>query len=304
MDGRTLTAEALAVELGLSPLHLRRLLRGLVSLGICAECPDGSFALTSEGECFLPGSPSRLCEKVQIVVEQYWQPWTSLAATIETGKPAFDTVFGANVFDWRRDQAEAGALFDSYLAHETLAEAPAVIAALDFSGLRSVTNIGGGYGGLLAASLQAHSHLAGILFDRPDRLEAAMPFLQSQGVAARVERIGGDLLSAIPVEADLYLLNGVLQQWDDAGARIVFSNCRKAMLEGARLAIVERLMPERAADDPAAIMLNLHMMAITGGRVRSREDFAKLLSESGLTLTKVAPTPSGLAVITAACPDY
>ena len=51
-------------------------------------------------------------------------------------------------------------------------------------------------------------------------------------------------------------------------------------------------------------MLDLHMMAITGGRVRSREDFAKLLSESGLTLTKVAPTPSGLAVIIAASPDY
>ena len=299
MEGRTLTAEALAAELGLSARHLHRLLRGLVSLGICTERPDGSFTLTPQGRCLLPGSPSRLREKVQIVVRQYWQPWAKLAAAVETGTPGFEKVFGANVSDWRRDHAEAGAVFDSYLAHETLAQAPAIIPALDLSGVRRVADIGGGYGGLLAAILKANPHPAGILFDRPHRLEAALPFLQSQGVAARVERIGGDLLTAIPVEADLYLLNGVLQQWDDAGARTLLSNCRKAMPEGARLAVIERLMPERAADDPAAIMLDLHMMVITGGRVRSREDFAKLLSESGLTLTKLAPAPSGPTVITA-----
>ena len=65
------------------------------------------------------------------------------------------------------------------------------------------------------------------------------------------------------------------------------------MPEGARLAIVERLLPERAADDPAAIMIDLHMMTITGGRARSLADFATLLSEAGLTLSKVTPTSSG-----------
>ena len=38
-------------------------------------------------------------------------------------------------------------------------------------------------------------------------------------------------------------------------------------------------MPERAADDPAAIMLDLHMMTITGGRARSLAEFEALLAE-------------------------
>ena len=71
------------------------------------------------------------------------------------------------------------------------------------------------------------------------------------------------------------------------------------MPEGARLAIVERLLPERAVDDPAAIMIDLHMMTITGGRARSLADFTTLLSEAGLTLSKVTPTSSGLAIIEA-----
>jgi AraC-like DNA-binding protein len=299
MEARALTADALAAELDLSAPHLHRLLRGLASIGICMERPDGAFALTPKGQCLLPGSPSRLREKVQIVVTQYWQPWANLAATIATGKPAFEHVFGMTISDWRRDHAEDGALFHSYLAGETLGQAHAIIVALDVSGVRTVADIGGGYGGLLAAILQAHPDLAGILFDHEDRIEAAMPFLQEQGIAGRVQRIGGDLLAAIPVEAELYLLNGVLQQWDDPQARAILANCRDAMPEGARLAVIERLLPEHANDDPAAIMLDLHMMAITGGYVRSREHLAKLLSQSGLALVKMTPTPSGLAVIAA-----
>lgn len=298
LKARTSTADALAAELDLSAPHLHRLLRGLASLGICAEGPDGTFALNAQGQCLLPGA--RLWQKVQIVVTQYWWPWANLAATIKTGKPAFEQLFGANVADWRRDHAQSGGLFDSYLAHETLASAPPIVAALDLSGVRTVADIGGGYGGLLVGALQANPHLRGVLFDHPHRIEAALPFLKALGVADRAERIGGDPLAAIPVEADLYLLAGVLRQWDDAEARAILANCRKAMPQGAILVVIERLLPEHAADDPAAIMLDLHMMTITGGRVRSHEDLAKLLSGAGLTLVKTMRTPSGLAVIEAA----
>jgi hypothetical protein len=287
MEKRGVPADTLAAELGLSAPHLRRLLRGLASLGICAEAPDGTFALTPQGRSLLPGA--RLRQKVQVVVGQYWRPWANLAASVTTAKPAFEQVFGQNVADWRRDHAEAGALFDSYLAQEAHAHAPDIVAAIDLSGIRSVADIGGGHGGLLAGLLQANRNLRGILFDRPHRIEAALPFLQAQGVADRVERIGGDL----------YVLAGVLQQWDDAHARAILANCRKAMPQGAQLVIVERLFPEQAVDDPAAIMLDLHMMAITGGRVRTGAEIAAMLSETGFARAKATPTPSGASVIAA-----
>jgi predicted O-methyltransferase YrrM len=297
MEKRGVPADTLAAERGLSAPHLHRLLRGLASLGICAEAPDGTFALTPQGQSLLPGT--RLRQKVQIVVAQYWRPWANLAASVNMAKPAFEQVFGQNVMDWRRDHAEAGALFDSYLAQEALAQAPDIVAAIDLSGIRSVADIGGGYGGLLVSLLEANPDLRGILFDRPHRIEAALPFLQAQGVADRVERIGGDLSTAIPVVADLYVLNGVLQQWDDAHARAILANCRKAMRQLARLVIFERLLPGQAVDDPAAIMLDLHMMAITGGRVRGLAEFAAMLSETGFARAKATPTPSGLSVIAA-----
>ncbi len=58
-------------------------------------------------------------------------------------------------------------------------------------------------------------------------------------------------------------------------------------------------MPERAADDPGAVMVDLHMMTITGGRTRSLADFQALLAQAGLRLAKATPTTSGLAIIEA-----
>jgi hypothetical protein len=67
----------------------------------------------------------------------------------------------------------------------------------------------------------------------------------------------------------------------------------------ARLIIIERLVPERATDDPGAVLLDLHMMTITGGRARSLAEFKALLSEADLVLSKTTPTRSGLTIIEA-----
>ena len=299
MGARPWTAEALATELGLSAPHILRFLRGLVTLGVCEEHPDGSFALTSLGQSLKPGSPSRLGEKVMIVVEQYWQPWADLVSTLQTGAPAFDHVFGTDVWAWRNENFRGGDIFAAYVASETFAGAGPIVEALDLSGVGSIADIGGGHGGLLAAILQAHPGMRGILFDLPETIIGAKRFLKSHGVLERVTLVGGDFVAEIPVEADLYVLKSVLQHWDDLGARALLESCRDAMPARARLAIVERLLPEAASGDPGAVMLDLHMMVITGGRARTLQEFERLLAEASLVLSKIYATSSGLSVIEA-----
>ncbi len=297
------TAEQLAGELNLSPPHLFRFLRGLVTLGICQELPDGSFALAPGGWSLRSGSQSRLDKKVQIVVEQHWQPWSDLLSCLKTGQPAFDHVFGMSVCEWRSRHKEQGALFESYLTGETFDQAgPIVEVFASASSAASVAEIGGGGGGMLAALLIAYPCLDGALFDRPHVIEMAKLFLHAFDafrLTERIEFVPGDLFAVIPIEADLYLLKDVLQQWPDQAALAILTNCRNAMSGGARLAIIERLMPERASDDPSAVMVDLHMMTITGGRARSLAAFEALLAQAGLKLTKVTPTRLGLAIVEA-----
>ena len=305
MAERAWTAEQLAGALGSSAPHLFRFLRGLVTIGICEELADGKFKLAAGGELLRSDSPSlfRLDKKVQIVVEQYWRPWGDLLACLKTGKPSFDHVFGMSVWDWRKSHPEQGEMFESYLAAQTFDQAASIIEALEAAaGARRVADIGGGCGALLVPLLIAFPHLTGALFDKPHMIEMAKPFLQvfdQFRLSERVELVAGDVFAEIPIEADLYLLKGVLQQWDDADAVAILRNCRNAMPEQARLAIIERPMPERAADDPASIMVDLHMMTITGGRARSVTEFAALLAKAGLTPAQTTPTTSGLAIIEA-----
>ena len=300
MGARPWTAEALAKELDLSPPHLLRFLRGLVTLGICEERTEGKFVLTSLGQSLKPGSPSRLGEKVLIVVEQYWQPWADLVSTLQTGAPAFDHVFGTDVWDWRNENFRGGDIFAAYLAGETFANAGPIVEALDLSGVDRIVDIGGGHGGLLAAILQTHPDMQGILFDLPETIIGAKKFLKSRGVFERVTFVGGDFIAEIPVEADLYVLKSVLQHWDDLGARAILESCREAMPARAKLAIIERLLPEAASGDPGAVMLDLHMMVITGGRARTLQEVEWLLTQAGFSISTARTTSAELTIIDAA----
>ena len=71
----------------------------------------------------------------------------------------------------------------------------------------------------------------------------------------------------------------MLHDWDD----------RDAMRPDSVLPVVEAVLPERAADDPAAVRMDLHMLALLGGRERTRAEYAALLAEADLRLTTVVP---------------
>jgi hypothetical protein len=203
------------------------------------------------------------------------------------------------VWAWRNENFRGGDMFAAYLAGETFAGAGPIVEALDLAGVGRVADIGGGHGGLLAAILQAHPGMRGILFDLPETIIGAKKFLKSHGVFERVTLAGGDFLAEIPVEADVYVLKSVLQHWDDLGVRAILESCRDAMPARARLAIIECLLSEAASGDPGAVMLDLHMMVITGGRARALAEFETLLKQAGLAMSNVHATQSGQSIIEA-----
>jgi hypothetical protein len=297
LGGRTL--EMLAAELGLRPAPLRRFLRGLVSMRLCEELEDGRFVLTPAGKSLAVDSPSSLRQKVQVVAGQYWLPWLSLMHCLETGGPSFPFVFGSTVSDWRAADKNEGDSFYRYLAKEEMevAHADDLMQAFYEFEADTIASIGGGYGGFLVPFLHAFPQLSAIVFDSRPTVEGAEPMFQALGLQDQVTFVAGAILKSIPVEADIYFLKGVLQQYDDAGARKILENCRKAMRPGTKLIVYERLMPEKAMDDPAAIMLDLHMMAITGGKARTRSEMGAIIGDAGLTVAEVSRTYEGLAFI-------
>jgi len=114
--------------------------------------------------------------------------------------------------------------------------------------------------------------------------------------------VEGDFFDAVPSGADAYLLSRVLHDWDDARAARILDACRDAAPAAARLIVVEALLPERAAEAPEAIRMDLHMLVLLGAAERTAAQYESLLNASGFAVRRVLPTgsPTGVCVIEAA----
>ena len=156
------------------------------------------------------------------------------------------------------------------MAARSAREADAVVAAYDFGPFRRLVDVGGGPGVLLRAILAANPGVDGLLFDRPEVV-----------AGATLPALGGDFFIAVPAGADAYLLSRVIHDWPDADAVAVLRSCRRAMPRSATLLLVEAVLPELAADDPEAIRMDLHMLALLRGRERTASEFADLLAAGG-----------------------
>ena len=177
------------------------------------------------------------------------------------------------------------------------------LAASDvLRGARTLVDVGGGTGTLVAEVLRHHREIAGVLLERPGMLELAEEYLAEQGVADRCEFVEGDFFSSVPAGGDVYVLKSVLHDWDDHRCVAILGNCRAAMDDAARLVIVELILPNRmtpSAPMLSAALLDLIMLAYAGGRERTEAEFAQLLDQASLRLASTTALTAGPHVLEA-----
>jgi hypothetical protein len=150
--------------------------------------------------------------------------------------------------------------------------------------------VGGGKGGLLTAVLEANPTLSGILFDQPAVIEGAREQIGAAGLSERCRLVGGDFFAAVPEGGDAYLLKWILHDWDDERSIRILRSCRRAMGEQARLLIMEVVLPDRMPPQPVGAAIDVHMLALTGGRERTESEYRALLAAGGFQLTRIVPT--------------
>jgi hypothetical protein len=191
-------------------------------------------------------------------------------------------------------------VFNRAMAEFTRLVAYAVLRIYDFSGLRRIVDVGGGHGAFLATLLQANPDLQGVLFDRPHAMPGAMASLAEAAVIARCEFVAGDFFEQIPAGADGYLLKTIVHDWDDERSIVILRNCRRAMPNGGRLIVVERVLPDRFEANRrhhAIARADLTMLIAFGGRERTAAEFAGLFEAAGFRLAGVKETGMEFSVL-------
>lgn len=292
-----LDAEKLAATARVHAPSLYRVLRTLASVGIFAEGADGRFSLTPRAGPLRSDAPDSIRDYILLVGEEWYSgPSKHLLHSVQTGRPAFEQVHGAEFFTFLSRNPAAAAVFDAAMTSRSAQENAAIAAVYDFSGLGTIIDVGGGYGSLLAAILSANPGLRGVLFDRPQAVTEARRQLEAAALGRRCEMVAGDFFVSVPAGGDAYILKRVIHDWDDERAGAILRNCHRAMPEHGRLLVIELVLPP--GNDPSlGKLFDLLMLVDLGGRERTEADYRTLLAGAGFELTAVTPTPSLVSVV-------
>jgi hypothetical protein len=106
---------------------------------------------------------------------------------------------------------------------------------------------------------------------------------------------GGDFFCSVPAGADAYVLRHIVHDWEEPDAVAILRRCREVMAPTGRVLVVEMVVPP--GNEPGFGKWLDVMMLLVAGRERTRDEYADLLSQAGLTMSRVVPTASEVSVI-------
>lgn len=217
------------------------------------------------------------------------QAWARLGEAIRSGRTAIELAFGTELFDLLARNPVALAEFQAQMAARGAIRDPAIAAAGPFAPGSKVVDLGGGNGALMKAIIDRHPDVDGAVFDLPEVIEAAEHELNA---------VPGSLFESVPGGFDVYVLSSVIHDWGDDRAQRILANTRAAMRPDATLLVVELVLPVR--DEPFfGWISDLEMLALTGGRERTIDDYRNLLAAAGLSLAREIETGTSWSLLEA-----
>jgi hypothetical protein len=293
------TAEELAAETNTDSDALFRLLRALSSVGVFRIDDGNRIALTPMAECLLASKPGSLKGYAVLMGQpEVWRAWGETLHAVRTGHSGFANAFGKPLFTYYSEHPEAGRIAAAGFTSRTALENSAIADAYDFSPFKTIVDVGGGQGSLLATILKRHPRLGGVLFDLPHVLDMAKGRLMQEGVQSRCRFVPGNFFESVPGGGDLYLLKRILHDYDDKHGRQILANCRRDMPAHASLTVLDAIVP--TGNEPSfAKLQDLHMLVYAGGRERTEAEHRSLLDSAGFHFLRVIPALSDVSIIEA-----
>jgi hypothetical protein len=286
------TPDALAEAVGAHPQSLARVLRLLASLGVFEEAA-GRFRHSAASRLLRSDHPRSQRSFVRMMgMKEHWAAYGELEHCVRTGEAAMPRIVASDMFDFFARHPEQSRLFDEAMTAKSQGTIAEVVTTCDFSGMALIADVGGGRGHLLEAVLAANLDAKGVLCDLPHVVSTL------EGVASeRLKLLAVDFFKDCLPACDAYLLMSVLHDWDDAQAVAILRAVRRAAPGHAKLLVIELMIPDTPGPN-AAKVVDIEMLVMTsGGRERSRAEFARLYEAAGFRLEKAIPTGTATVIL-------
>jgi hypothetical protein len=270
---------------------LHNVLGHLVAKGVFEEPEPGRFALNDSARKLLePGA--RVGLDLGGIGGRMAYAWGTLPTYVSTGTSGYAEVFGLPYWEDLAAHPDVAASFDALMGpagHGT--PDPDIPITGGWESVKTVVDVGGGTGAMLAEILHAHPHLQGTLVDLPGTVTRSEDMFGEVGVADRLTTVGQSFFDPLPAGADVYLLRKVVNDWPDRETVAILRRCAEAAGPGGRVVVLGGV---RADDSPRLVGIE---MVLLGARTNTLAEFGELAHQAGLIVTRATPQPYGSVLV-------
>jgi hypothetical protein len=146
---------------------LERVLRACASAGVFTEDGSGRFGPNALSEALTSDSPVSVKKVAELFGGMIFRAASELPAVVRTGKPQFSAAYGMEFWDYLNANPKELAEFGEAMKSNSLNSLRGVLNKYDFTGVKKVADIGGGFGHLALALVEKYLGLQAVVMDQP-----------------------------------------------------------------------------------------------------------------------------------------
>lgn len=287
IEAGTTDLETLAAKTKSHPEALDAVLSHLAGRGVFTQSTNSAgvsvFGLADLGRELLEPA-AHVFFDLRGVGSRFTHVWATLPAYVQTGQPAYQSIFGLPFWEDLAAHPEMSEQFDGLMGHHGHGVPKPLDISVGWNTVRTVVDVGGGSGSMLAEILKAHQHLNGILVDLPQTAARAAALFNEAGVANRATLVGGSFFDELPAGADVYILKSVLNDWPEAETIAILKRVAEAAGTTGLIVVHGGVAP-----DGNNAKLDLETVLV-GGITNGLSAFKAIAAQAGLTVTATSGT--------------
>lgn len=299
--GKAMTVTELAEAAGAREDRLRPVMRLLYNNGIFTyDAPSDSYTNNSRSELLRSDHWTQWHTWVELYATEFYDMARGIPeslrkdATRTAAQINYDT--DDSIFAYFEKQGWVPRVHRAFGASQ-IAQAPGILADYPWHevGDRTVLDVGGGGGALVASLLRAHPAMHGGVLDLPVVVDHTRPFFhapdgQFADVGGRVapkDLVAGDFLTGPIPRYEVYVIKWCLHNWLDPEAVRILRNIREAMIPGeqSRLVVLDAVLRDGAMGRLAQYG-DVQMLMTAEGKERTEEEWQRLADASGWRIQK------------------
>ena len=287
LEARRATSIELSEELGIQPRGARDFFDALVAMKFLDRDGDGASALylnTPAGTLYLNRNSPRYIGGILIMLnERLFKFWHDLPEALRTAMPQNEVKLGQkSIFEELYQDQPKLEQFMGAMTGLSRINFEAFASKFDFSGFKTLCDVGGATGLLCIEVAKVNPQLRCISFDLPPVEPIARKHIEAAGLGDRISTATGDFFKDPLPKADIITMGMILHDWNLEKKRQLIRAAYEALPPNGALVAIEALIDDARRENAFGLLMSLNMLIEFGDAFDySGADFREWCTEAG-----------------------